>query len=832
MTLPTTLRELVSTYEAEPWYKENEKDIVFELNHAELHSLDDYLLACHQKELRSSVNSNNSYLWYLLDMTPEAPTGPVKTTGGSFPDIDLDFEKERRDEVKQHLIDRYGADKVAAIGIFQLAKAKGVFKDVARMYDLPFVESNDISKLIDDSAESLEEALESSKELRAMYNSRENIKEIIDYAKELEGCIKAIGIHACGMCISTGPITELVPLFESKGHAVTQFDGPTLEKIGLIKYDILGLKNLTVISKTLELIKKTKGEVFTDEDIPLDDTESFKIIEEANSLGVFQIEGSQGLRDFAAAAAPKTLEEVAAVISLYRPGPMGMGALDHYIARRKGFEPSTFDVPEYDYIFKDTYGLLIFQEQLMILASDMCGFNDIETDVLRKAVGKKDRDLLLAQKQKFVDGAVRNGQPRQKISDLFDEMEEFARYCFNKSHAICYAKIGVQTAYLKTYYPSEYMAALISCEPDPEQQSMYIEDARRNGVEVLPPDINLSVKDFTVSKNGDILFGFNCIKGVGGRAVDKILSIQSFSSFGEFLVKAYHAKGINKKVIDALINCGSCDAFGFKRSCLLAGFEKFLMDYSTSIDKEVIHPDNPTAIQMLKDQDSYFKNDDLAEFPMLKILQLEKELLGIHISGNPFDIVATLVSEDYYTISEFMEGGDRGGFVLGQITKVKRLTTKTKKQMAFMDVSDEVGDHHSFVIFPDAYDKVEPEIGEGNYALIYARVKTDAKGKSLIVSGARDLTREIDKVSDKIEAESSMKTIDIHCVGFPGTVRLKSLIKVIEKYSVEQRTGYIINLCIDVDDTVFRMKSYNSKQIDIPMLRSFSTKDIYVSRGS
>ena len=829
-----TLRDILFEYRNEDWFRAHERDIIFELNHLELHSLDDYLLKMHEKGIKAASNPNNSNIAYVLGITDEEPTQAITAVGGSFPDIDLDFEHERREEVKQHLVDRYGEDRVAAIGTFMIAKAKGIFKDVARMYDLPFSDSNEISKMIDDMCESLDDALENSPDLKAKYDSDPKIKEIIDYAKELEGCIKAIGVHACGMCISIDPISDTVPLFESKGSAVTQFDGPTLEKIGLIKYDILGLKNLTVISKTFELIKKTRGETIVEEDIPLNDPDAYRLIAEGNSLGVFQVEGSQGLRDFAAASRPQNVEELAAVISLYRPGPMGMKADISYIARKSGQESSSFDVPEFGYIFEDTYGLLIFQEQLMRLAADMCGFNDIETDVLRKAVGKKDRELLLAQKEKFVEGAVKHsGQDRDKISSLFDEMEEFARYCFNKSHAVCYAKIGAQTAWLKANYPSEYMAALISCEPDPESQSMYIEDARRNGVEVLPPDLNQSAKDFTVGEHGEILFGFNCIKGVGIRVVDKILSVQPFSSFGEFLLKTYHAKGVNKKVIEALIHCGACDTFGYKRSCMLAGFEKFLMDYVGLIDKDTEYP-NEGSNKLLSCQDDYFDSHEMAEFPLLKILDKEKELLGIHISGNPFDIVATLIEEDYYTVKQFVNGYDNmQGYVLGIINKVKRLTTKKGDPMAFIDCSDENGDHHSFVLFPQVYQKYADQLKDGIYVQLYVRMKSDAKGKSLLVNSVKDLTSEVSKASDKLEADNSIKSIGIHTVGPPGTARLKSLLKQIDNYRSDEETGYHMTLCIDIGDTTFRMKRFNSKRIDIPTLRSFSRfSDVYISRST
>lgn len=754
-TLPeTTLREVIEhrTFAGEKanFSTENWKAIQFELNHLELHSMDDYLYTMHRKGISSDSNEGNSHVAYLLGLTTVKPDGPLVTVGGSFPDIDLDFEKERREEVRQHLVEKYGKERVAAIGTFQFPKPKGLFKDTARMHDLDFKLSNEISKMIPDrpDLESFEEALNESTELKELYDSNEQIKEIIDYAQKLEGTIRTIGVHAClsgdaelltsagyskishlscldnfdiitengtytanaypsgnkatgklhyakskysknkrhialtadhlvstlesgwvaaneaagltlgsgvseesfnpedvmagwawndgsfisahgysdifftpdkdqeaisnfselikncgdrddryridvgktsqiisrfgdgfktktsckqapifysddtvlpwlrgffsanasvqrecirlkitskdllisicdllssygihgsmhavpgkfidfpngkyftkesyclelsvndsfhfnqiigfiqtyksdriakmkylkftegpaqdvydftvstidessrhgfvrgakvhncGMCISIDPIAETVPLFDSKGTSVTQFDGPTLEKIGLIKYDILGLKNLSTISKTTALVKKTRGEDIDVEQLEFDCPEAFKLIADGNSLGIFQIEGSQGLRDFAAASKPTSIDDMAAVISLYRPGPMGMGALDKYLARKTGKEDATFDIPKYHHIFKDTYGLLIYQEQLMILAAEMCGFNDIETDVLRKAVGKKDRDLLLAQKDKFVQGAVANGEDENTISLLFDEMEEFAR---------------------------------------------------------------------------------------------------------------------------------------------------------------------------------------------------------------------------------------------------------------------------------------------------------------------------------------------------------------------------------------------------------------------
>jgi DNA polymerase-3 subunit alpha len=840
-----TLRKLVqSTYDS-AFYQNNKEAIDFELNHLELHSLDDYLLKMHEKGVVSSSNEGNSHVAYLIGVTNKAPEGEVVTSGGSFPDIDLDFEKERRHEVREHLVERYGAERVASIGTFQFPKPKGLFKDVARMYDLDFNTSNKISKIFPDRPDltKFEEALAESHELQELYNSDPKIKEIIDYASKLEGTVRTVGIHACGMCISIDPIDEVVPLFESKGEHVTQFDGPTLEKIGLIKYDILGLKNLSTISKTIELVKKRQDiDIDIEEDLDFKDPKAYGLIEQGNSLGIFQIEGSQGLRDFAKAARPQNMNELAAVISLYRPGPMGMGALNEYIARKNGQAPSEFRISKYNHIFEETYGLLIFQEQLMRLASEMCGFDDIETDVLRKAVGKKDRELLLAQKEKFVQGAVKNGESERLISDLFDEMEEFARYCFNKSHAICYAKIGYQTAWLKAYYPSEYMAALISTEDDPEQQSVYIQDARRNGINVMPPDLNHSVKDFTVNHQGEILFGFNCIKGVGGRAVDKILSIQTFDSFGDFLIKSFHAKGINKKIVEALIRSGSCDVFGWKRSCMIAHFEHFLVDYQSASalhikENELIakeHPDGFDEIKKVfldKEQD-YFEDPGMMEYPLLKILDYEKELLGINISGDPFEVVSRLVSEEHRTIAE-LEAKDQSAYIMGQINKVKRITTKKGDPMAFFDMTDREGSSRSFTLFPNNFDEFAEFLVEGAFVLAMTNSKTTSRGCDFIVAAIRDLSGNIEKAYKKEEEKQAIKSINVNMVGPLGIVRFKSLIKKINNYVSEENLGYTIALKCDINNISFTIKEWSCKQIDIPMLRDFGRlQDVYVTRGN
>jgi DNA polymerase-3 subunit alpha len=401
------LRSVVLAQENSSWFIENKENILFELNHLELHNLDGYLLYLFTNKIKVNNNKPNSSIAYLLGITDQKPLGQVKTKGGTTPDIDSDFEDIKRDSIKQYLKDKYGQSKVADIGTFQISKCKGVFKDVSRIFELPFEESNIISKMLpDDMDASIKEAVELP-EIKKLIANDERLKRIFEYACHIEGSLRAVGVHASGVAVSNVDMDTIVPLFESKGEQVTQFDGTTLEKLGIIKFDILGLKNLTTISNTLSLIKKQYNIDIDLYKVNYDDPIVYKYIATGDLLGIFQIEGSTGLMEFAKKSQPLCISDLSAIIALYRPGPMGMGALDMYLKRvTKKSQAWEFEIPAYSYIFKETYGLLVYQEQLMKLSKDMCGFTDIEADELRKAVGKKDRELLLKQKDKFINGAI------------------------------------------------------------------------------------------------------------------------------------------------------------------------------------------------------------------------------------------------------------------------------------------------------------------------------------------------------------------------------------------------------------------------------------------
>ncbi len=829
------LREIVNSYSDTDFYKENYANIKFEIDHLELHGLDNYFFQLHRQNIRIDENPNNSNIAYLLGITTKAPSGRIKSKGGSFPDIDVDFDASRRDEVFQYLKTKYG-EGFAHIGIFGIAKAKGIFKDVCRIYDVPFSEANDWTKMIPDMSESLKDVLKESPGFKLKYDNDSDFKEIVDYAMQMEGCIKSVGVHPCGVALADRPIYEYVPLFESKGVSATQFDGPTLESVGIVKFDILGIKCLSVLGKCFDFVTK-RHKAFEYEsiyDIPLDNKKTYDLISSGKSLGVFQIEGS-ALSEFASKCKPKSIEDISAIISLYRPGPMGMKADVEYLNRVSDqFKQWEFEIPEYNHIFEKTCGLLVYQEQLMQLASEMCGFTDIETDELRKAVGKKDREKLLEQKEKFVQGAMNNGFEKERISKLFDSMEEFARYCFNKSHSISYSLLTYYTAYFKANYPCEFFAASISCEDDPDQKPVYIEDARAFNVEVLPPDVNQSSYDFDISITSEILFGFNGIKGLGSKVVDKIIKNRPYYSFGDLLIKAKQVGGINKGHIEALINSGAMDCFGYKRSCMIQYFERYQLDCFG--DKKAPEVDPAFIKAHLAKQDEYFNDPHTLEYPLLKILDLEYQLLGIYVSGNPFSVISKLIKDQYHS-SEYMlresEINEYGcvGYILCQLRNIKKHITKTGKAMAFIDAIDYEGNMFNTAMF-NGCEKYSAELVPNSYVLLHCISKNGPKGSTIIVNSIRSLEKEVANATFS-KTSKNINNIDIHFNGSLGTVQIKSLHSKLSSFISEGKTGYIFRLFIDVEGISYLIKHFNCVELTIDNIRELhKINNIYITRAA
>ena len=644
------------------------------------------------------------------------------------------------------------------------------------------------------------------------------------------------GVHPCGVALADDPIYNYVPLFESKGVSATQFDGPTLESVGIVKFDVLGIKTLSVLGKCFDFVRKRHPNFQYESiyDIPLDDKLTYNLISSGKNLGVFQIEGA-ALSEFASKCKPKNIEDISAIISLYRPGPMNMpGYLESYINRSNGLEAFDFIIPEFTYLFKDTYGLLVYQEQGMRLLTDMCKWNDIETDDWRKAVGKKDMAKLLGMKDKFIKDAVNAGQDKTIIEKLWTDMEEFGRYAFNKSHAISYGMLTYYTAYFKANYPCEFFAAAISSEDDPEQKPVYIEDARSFNVQVLPPDVNQSSYDFDISLTSEILFGFNGIKGLGAKVVDKIIANRPYYSFGDFLVKAKQVGGINKGHIEALINSGAMDCFGYKRSCMIQSFEKFQLDIFG--DKRKVDVDPKTIKFYLETQDKYFNDPHTPEFPFLNVLDLEYQLLGVYVSGNPFSVISKLIKDQYFGSKYMIKESDISsygcvGYILCQLRTVKKHITKNGKTMAFVDAIDHNGDAFSAVMF-SGFDKYQDLLQPNSYVLLHCTSKSGPKGNSIIINSVRSISSEL-ATATYVKPSKGISNIDIHFNGTFGTVQIKSLHNKLAPFISDCKTKYTFRLFVDIEGVNFLIGKFYCIELTIDKIRELhKINNIYITRAS
>ena len=438
----------------------------------------------------------------------------------SMPDIDVDFCKDRRGEVITYVAEKYGKDHVAQIITFGTMAAKAAIRDVGRALDIPYGEVDKIAKLVPNTLNiSIEEALKAEPQLKALYENTPKIKELLDIAIRLEGLSRHASTHAAGVVISPVPLTDYTPLYKnpSDGSIMTQFDMGSVEKMGLLKFDFLGLKTLTVINKTLQYIKEG-GKEFLLKDIPIEDVATYDLLSSGNTVGIFQLE-SAGMRDILVKMTPDRFEDLIALVALYRPGPIGSGMIDDYIKRKKGRTPVKYDLPQLKEILDETYGVILYQEQVMRIANKLANFSLGQADILRKAMGKKKPEEMEKQKEVFIQGAIANKIPEKKAIRIFDLMANFAEYGFNKSHSAAYAYVSYQTAYLKAHYPVEFMAATLSTDMDNTDKIVKtIAGCHEMGIVILPPDINLSGKEFKVTGNS-ILFGLEAVKGVGSAAI-------------------------------------------------------------------------------------------------------------------------------------------------------------------------------------------------------------------------------------------------------------------------------------------------------------------------
>src|SRR3990167_4600491 len=511
----------------------------------------------------------------------------------SLPDIDIDFCIEGRDDVIKYVSEKYGKDNVSQIITFGQMKAKAVIRDVGRAMDMPYSDVDKISKLVPNVLNiTIEDAVKQEVRLKELIDKDARVRDLIDVAKTLEGLPRHASTHAAGVVISNKPLIEYLPLYKGPKEEVvtTQYPMKDVEKIGLVKFDFLGLKTLTVIDKVVKLLKSNKNIELDIDNLILDDAETYKLLSSGDTDGIFQLESS-GIKELLRKLKPETFEDVMSVVALYRPGPLQSGMVDDFIKRKHGKAPIKYELPQLKDILANTYGVIVYQEQVMEIAKVLAGFSPGDADVLRKAMGKKLPEEMVIQRERFIEGAKKNKAEQKKAEKIFDLMANFAGYGFNKSHSAAYALIAYQTAYLKAHYPVEFMAATLTSEmADTDKVIKYIGECRNMAIEILPPDLNESRKNFTVIGN-KIRFGLAAVKNVGEAAIDVILNTREtegqFTSILDFCTRVDLRK-VNRRVIESLIKCGAFDFTGGKRSQLRAPFKK-IMNISQGGKKEKVN---------------------------------------------------------------------------------------------------------------------------------------------------------------------------------------------------------------------------------------------------
>ena len=565
----------------------------------------------------------------------------------SMPDIDVDFCQNRRGEVIEYVTRKYGREQVAQIITFNTMAAKGSIKDCGRAMDMPYGDVDRIAKLVPPTVGiTLDEALEAGSELRKAYDAEPQVKELIDTAKKLEGLVRGSGVHASAVVIAPRPLTELAPLAKTKNdEIVIAYDMKAVEKLGLLKMDFLGLATLTVIDDCLKLIESTRGERVEIEAIPLDDEETYKkVFQAALTSGVFQFE-SNGMRDMLRRYKPDKIEDLTALTALFRPGPIQGGMTDDFIERKWGRRKVEYMLPQMEPVLKETLGVIVYQEQVMQIANVLASYSLGEADLLRRAMGKKKPEEMAKQRDRFMSGAEALGHPKGTAGEVFDQMEKFAGYGFNKSHSAAYGLVSYQTAYLKTHYPVEFMAALLTSETSkPENVVKYIGECKEMGIRVAPPDVQTSGAQFTplVTPEGEaIRFGLAAVKNVGGNAIESIMKARTeaggkFTSFWEFCEKV-DLRVMNKRVIESLIKAGALDSLG-KRAALMGAVDK-AMERAQKAQRDLAQGQSG-LFGIFDEGPKKTQSDDLprvAEWEENERLANEKEVLGFFVSGHPLD---------------------------------------------------------------------------------------------------------------------------------------------------------------------------------------------------
>ena len=705
----------------------------------------------------------------------------------SMPDIDVDIQDTRRDEVIEYCAKKYGEDHVSNIATFGKMFGRMAVRDVARVLEVPYAESDRLAKLVPPPNQGrhipLSVSIKEDADLRNEYENNPTAKEVLDYAIQLEGTIRSHGVHACGVVIAPDTLVNYIPLeMAQKGVVATQFPMGEVEELGLLKMDFLGLSNLTIINNAMRIIRKAYKKEINLSELPLDDKKTYELFQRGDTTGVFQLE-SAGMKRYLRGLKPTTFEDIIAMVALYRPGPMQF--IDSFIRRKHGEEEITYLHSGMKNSLKNTYGILVYQEQFMQISKEWCGFTGGQADTLRKAVGKKKIDLMKKVKPEFVEGAVKVGGATKEIAETFwTQLEEFANYCFNKSHAACYGLIAYWTAYLKAHYPDAFMAALMTSDhDDTDRLAIEITECKHMGISVLSPDVNESFVEFAVVPNENkIRFGMSAVKGVGVGAVEEVLRAREdgpFTSVEDFARRVSTSK-FNRKAWESLIKSGAFDDMG-DRSDLLFNLDS-ITSFASKLQKEaasgqtnlfgMLGDDDAASVQStLHLQKAPVKHDDKER------LMWERELLGLYISAHPLDRYETYLSEQTQPLTQLVpEYDSRMMTVGGIISTVRTIVTKSGSKMAFVGIEDKFGEGE-IIVFPNLYEKVGAKLVQD------AVIRVSGK------NSARDRDGNLGNES-KLIADDIIAITDNDINGYESTGRKMDAPKISSAVKKERREAY------------------------------------------
>ena len=705
----------------------------------------------------------------------------------SMPDIDVDIQDTRRDEVIEYCAKKYGEDHVSNIATFGKMFGRMAVRDVARVLEVPYAESDRLAKLVPPPNQGrhipLSVSIKEDADLRNEYENNPTAKEVLDYAIQLEGTIRSHGVHACGVVIAPDTLANYIPLeMAQKGVVATQFPMGEVEELGLLKMDFLGLSNLTIINNAMRIIRKAYKKEINLSELPLDDKKTYELFQRGDTTGVFQLE-SAGMKRYLRGLKPTTFEDIIAMVALYRPGPMQF--IDSFIRRKHGEEEITYLHSGMKNSLKNTYGILVYQEQFMQISKEWCGFTGGQADTLRKAVGKKKIDLMKKVKPEFVEGAVKVGGATKEIAETFwTQLEEFANYCFNKSHAACYGLIAYWTAYLKAHYPDAFMAALMTSDhDDTDRLAIEITECKHMGISVLSPDVNESFVEFAVVPNENkIRFGMSAVKGVGVGAVEEVLRAREdgpFTSVEDFARRVSTSK-FNRKAWESLIKSGAFDDMG-DRSDLLFNLDS-ITSFASKLQKEaasgqtnlfgMLGGDDAASVQStLHLQKAPVKHDDKER------LMWERELLGLYISAHPLDRYETYLSEQTQPLTQLVpEYDSRMMTVGGIISTVRTIVTKSGSKMAFVGIEDKFGEGE-IIVFPNLYEKVGAKLVQD------AVIRVSGK------NSARDRDGNLGNES-KLIADDIIVITDNDINGYESTGRKMDAPKISSAVKKERREAY------------------------------------------